>query len=178
MIKKNIATCVYEHVTLQEILFAESSATEGTSVGPGATVHKHMSFQISRSWKTFVTKTALVRFVLNWEVTYLYKVFNSTLPDQPCYESSCDNTSYCWLWTFYHKLHTDEVSLHCVFFCECWGWSLCWILCCILGRCVASLLCEFWCVSSTDWVCQMFCHKHCKEALSWLLVSFLDLFLE
>ena len=55
---------MHHYVTLQKVMFAEPPGTVGTPVGPGPAVDKHVTFQISGSWKTFVTQTALVRFVL------------------------------------------------------------------------------------------------------------------
>ena len=45
-------------------MFAEPSSTVRTPVRPGSTVDKHVTFQISGSWETFVTQAALVRFIL------------------------------------------------------------------------------------------------------------------
>ena len=51
-------------MTLQKVMFTEAPGTVGTPVGPGAAVDKHVTFQISGSWETFVTQPALVGFIL------------------------------------------------------------------------------------------------------------------
>ena len=57
-------TVVHHHVTLEKVVFAEAPGAVRTPVGPGPAVDKHVTFQISGSWKTLVTKPALVRFIL------------------------------------------------------------------------------------------------------------------
>ena len=51
-------------MTLEKVVFAEAPGAVRTPVGPGPAVDKHVTFQISGSWETFVTQPALVRFVL------------------------------------------------------------------------------------------------------------------
>ena len=46
-------------------MLAEPSGTEGASVWPRTTVHKHMAFEITRSGKALLTQTALVWFFLD-----------------------------------------------------------------------------------------------------------------
>ena len=68
-------TVVHHHVTLEKVVFAEAPGAVRTPVGPGPAVDKHVTFQISGSWKTLVTKPALVRFILKKSV---FHIFHST----------------------------------------------------------------------------------------------------
>ena len=55
---------MHHHVALQKVMFAEPSSTVRTPVRPGPAVDKHVTFQISGSWETFVAQPALVGLVL------------------------------------------------------------------------------------------------------------------
>ena len=56
-------------------MFAEASGAEGTSVRPGTIMDEHVTFKISRSWKTFVAYCTLVRLVLNSNIVSLLSNF-------------------------------------------------------------------------------------------------------
>ena len=63
---------MHHHVALQKVVFAEASGAVRTPVRPGAAVDEHVTFQITRSWETFVTQSALVRFVLKTVIHSLH----------------------------------------------------------------------------------------------------------
>ena len=63
---------MHHHVALQEVVFAEAPGAVRTPVRPGPTVDKHVTFQIARSWETFVAQSALVRFVLEMSVNHSF----------------------------------------------------------------------------------------------------------